>query len=81
VSIIHGSPGAPGYMGTVARELASDWGIMEPLQTVTSLEGQMQELRELPGCVFPPRVEKTYDRSFARLIAVLAEQRWQERLI
>jgi len=21
---------------------------------------------ELPGCVFPPEVEKTYDRSFAR---------------
>ena len=47
---------------------------MEPLQTVTSLEGQMQELRELPGCVFPPRVEKAYDCSFARLIAVLADK-------
>jgi hypothetical protein len=22
--------------------------------------------RELPGCCFPPEVEKTYDRSFAR---------------
>jgi len=73
-AIIHGGPGAPGSMATVARELASDWGILEPLQTVTSLEGQMQELRELPVCVFPPRVEKTYDRSFARLIAVLADK-------
>lgn len=62
VAIIHGGPGAPGSMVTVARELASDWGILEPLQTVTSLEGQMQELRELPGSVSPPGVEKTYDR-------------------
>ncbi len=38
-AIIHGGPGVPGYMATVARELASDWGILEPLQTVTSLEG------------------------------------------
>ena len=25
---------------------------------------------ELPACVFPPEVEKTYDRSFARFIQV-----------
>ncbi len=24
---------------------------------------------ELPGCVFPPEVERTYDRSIARFIA------------
>ena len=23
---------------------------------------------ELPGCVFPPEVERTYDRSFARFV-------------
>ncbi len=26
-------------------------------------------LGELPGCLFPPEVEKTYDRSIARFIA------------
>ena len=26
--------------------------------------------RELPGCCFPPEVEKTYDRSFAKFIEV-----------
>ena len=26
--------------------------------------------RELPGCLFPPEVERTYDRSLARFIAV-----------
>ena len=25
---------------------------------------------ELPGCLFPPEVEKTYDRSLARFIKV-----------
>ncbi len=24
--------------------------------------------KQLPGCCFPPEVEKTYDRSFARFI-------------
>jgi len=23
---------------------------------------------ELPGCAFPPEIEKTYDRSFARFV-------------
>ena len=45
VVVIHGGPGAPGHMAPVARELSSDWGVLEPLQTATSLEGQIQELR------------------------------------
>jgi hypothetical protein len=28
------------------------------------------EMDELPACAFPPDVERTYDRSFARFIAV-----------
>jgi len=34
-----------GEMAPVARELASDWGVLEPLQTATSLKGQINELR------------------------------------
>jgi hypothetical protein len=30
--------------------------------------------RELPGCCFPPDVERTYDRSFERFI-----QTWSKR--
>jgi len=26
---------------------------------------------ELPACVFPPEVERTYDRSFARFVQVV----------
>lgn len=28
---------------------------------------------ELPGCVFPPEVERTYDRSFARFVRCFAD--------
>ena len=45
VALIHGGPGAPGHMAPVARELSPHWGVLEPLQTATSLEGQIQELR------------------------------------
>jgi pimeloyl-ACP methyl ester carboxylesterase len=45
VAVIHGGPGAPGEMAPVARELASGWGVLEPLQTAASIEGQMEELK------------------------------------
>jgi len=45
VAVIHGGPGAGGEMAPVARELASGWGILEPIQTATSLQGQVEELK------------------------------------
>ncbi|MGB2768190.1 MAG: alpha/beta hydrolase [Candidatus Zixiibacteriota bacterium] len=45
VAVIHGGPGAAGEMAPVARELASGWGVLEPLQTKASVEGQIEELR------------------------------------
>ena len=47
VAVIHGGPGAPGEMAPVARELASVTGVLEPLQTETSFEGQVQELHTI----------------------------------
>ena len=47
VAVVHGGPGAPGEMAPVARELSSITGVLEPLQTKYSLEGQVQELREV----------------------------------
>lgn len=44
-AVIHGGPGTSGEMAPVARELSSDWGILEPLQTASSVDGQIQELR------------------------------------
>jgi pimeloyl-ACP methyl ester carboxylesterase len=45
VAVIHGGPGAPGEMAPVARELSSVRGVLEPLQTAKTLEGQVQELK------------------------------------
>lgn len=45
VAVIHGGPGAPGEMAQVAQKLSSIRGILEPLQTADSLEGQVEELR------------------------------------
>jgi pimeloyl-ACP methyl ester carboxylesterase len=44
-AVLHGGPGAPGEMAPVARVLSSDQGVLEPLQTSASLEGQVQELK------------------------------------
>jgi pimeloyl-ACP methyl ester carboxylesterase len=45
MAAIHGGPGAPGEMAPVARELSSVAGVLEPLQTATTLEGQVRELK------------------------------------
>lgn len=44
VAVIHGGPGAPGEMAPVAREFSSTYGILEPLQTGDTLQGQVEEL-------------------------------------
>jgi pimeloyl-ACP methyl ester carboxylesterase len=47
IAVIHGGPGAPGEMAPVARELSSVRGVLEPLQTAATLEGQVNELRSI----------------------------------
>ena len=46
-AVLHGGPGAPGSMAPVARELGLGRGVLEPLQTAMSIEGQVQELSDL----------------------------------
>lgn len=45
LAIVHGGPGAPGEISTVARELYSFVGVLEPLLTALSVDGQVDELR------------------------------------
>jgi pimeloyl-ACP methyl ester carboxylesterase len=45
-AVLHGGPGAPGYMAPVARELGKSIGVLEPLQTKESLKGQIDELAD-----------------------------------
>jgi len=46
-AVLHGGPGAPGEMAPVARELSHITGILEPLQTASTLEGQVLELETI----------------------------------
>jgi len=47
VAVVHGGPGAGGEMAPVGRRLASGWGVLEPLQTARSLDGQVEELKNI----------------------------------
>ncbi len=47
LAVIHGGPGAPGEVAPVARELSAIRGVIEPLQTATTLDLQVQELRSV----------------------------------
>jgi pimeloyl-ACP methyl ester carboxylesterase len=44
VAVIHGGPGGAGEMAPVALRLSSEQGVLEPIQTATSLQGQVEEL-------------------------------------
>jgi pimeloyl-ACP methyl ester carboxylesterase len=45
--VAHGGPGAVGSMAMVAQELSSVTGILEPLLTSKSINGQLEELRTI----------------------------------
>lgn len=47
VAVIHGGPGVPGYMKPVAEELSEICGIIEPLQSETTTDGLIHELKEI----------------------------------
>jgi len=44
-AVIHGGPGAPGEVAPVARELSQICGVLEPLQSADSIDGQIEELK------------------------------------
>lgn len=44
IAVIHGGPGGPGQTAPVARELSKKQGVLEPIQTEKSVEGQIKEL-------------------------------------
>lgn len=47
VAVIHGGPGATGEMEPVAQELSKNFGVLEPLQTKDSIDGQIEELKNV----------------------------------
>ena len=44
VAVVHGGPGAAGEMAPVARKLAAGRGVLEPMQSAATLDGQLDEL-------------------------------------
>ncbi len=46
IAVIHGGPGAPGSVAAIARELSNDYGVLEPIQTAATLEGQILEMKD-----------------------------------
>jgi pimeloyl-ACP methyl ester carboxylesterase len=47
VAVVHGGPGAAGDLAPVAEEMSSVVGILEPLQTENTFEGQVKELHDV----------------------------------
>jgi pimeloyl-ACP methyl ester carboxylesterase len=47
IAVVHGGPGAGGEMAAVARVIAEKCGVLEPIQTQTSLQEQVEELHDL----------------------------------
>jgi pimeloyl-ACP methyl ester carboxylesterase len=47
IAVLHGGPGYPGTMAPIAQELSSDYGVLEPLQTADTIDGQVAELADV----------------------------------
>jgi len=47
VVVVHGGPGAGGEMAPVVRELSKDFGVLESIQTESTIQGQVDELKSV----------------------------------
>ncbi|MFZ5353289.1 MAG: alpha/beta fold hydrolase [Bacillota bacterium] len=47
VAVVHGGPGAAGTVKPVAEELSKICGVLEPLQTEMTINGQLEELKKI----------------------------------
>lgn len=46
VAVVHGGPGAAGSLELLAKQLGGRRDVLEPIQTATTLNGQVEELRQ-----------------------------------
>ena len=77
VAVLHGGPGAPGEMAPVARKLARNCGVLEPLQTVDSITGQVAELHAVLSKNASPPVT-LIGFSWGAWLAIFLTVRYQE---
>lgn len=47
VIVVHGGPGAPGEITSVAKKLSQAHGVLEPFQTQSTIKGQLKELKDI----------------------------------
>jgi pimeloyl-ACP methyl ester carboxylesterase len=47
IVVVHGGPGAAGSMAPVAKRISLKRGVLEPVQTEGTVEGQIRELRQI----------------------------------
>lgn len=47
IALIHGGPGVPGYMSPIAKELSEICGVIEPFQSKSSIDEQVEELSSI----------------------------------
>lgn len=47
IAIVHGGPGIPGEVAPVAKELSNTHGVLEPLQTKSTINSQLLELKNV----------------------------------
>lgn len=45
--VVHGGPGGPGDMAPMARELGKMLSVLEPMQSAMSVDGQVEELKDV----------------------------------
>ena len=77
IALLHGGPGIAGEMKPVAEELSLETGVLEPLQTADSVNGQLEELyKQLLDSAELPVILCGY--SWGAWLAFLFAGRWPE---
>lgn len=56
IALLHGGPGAPGSMAPIAYGLEKEFGVIEPLQSEDSVQGQVEELNEQLAAFGSPKI-------------------------
>ncbi len=75
LAVIHGGPGAPGYMAPVAKELARDFRVLEPFQRPSGGEPltvarHVEDLREFLAERFPGERPALVGSSWGAMLAL-----------
>ncbi len=77
-TVVHGGPGGIGSAHGLARGLSAYCGVLEPLQSAYSVEGQVEELRQQIGDCGKPLI--LIGHSWGAWLAAMVAARYPERI-